>query len=591
MESFNPRRAARTAWQVFGSRYALTAPVLGLLAIPAVVSVIILYSGYPQGALWLWWLLTAISWGVPVLVLLAFRFTILPAHERESRPVATLIAFIIAGFLRGIALVPITVSMGVAESTTAWSRVLGGALFVTVLLGMSSLAVGAARSYRVAADALYEVRSELELLRASMNERIRNQRVDMLERALNALAPTMKSLREALSRVRNRGDAESLALRLRDTVDVVVRPLSSSLGREQASFEMPRVTSRGRRRTSEIMQKMPVGQFVLPGTFVLLLLTLTFGSLTTHLQPGEIVITLGLVALTTFMILWLAKFLLRSLEMPFIVGVGVYGFIHIAIGLIGLLLASEGVVHIPRNLTIGYVVLITAVSMALYFYLCIELLRERALTRQQETITELNRTVSSLRQQLNVNSKRIANVLHGPVQSALFASALRLQQSETVDDELVERILGDLDAALTKLAETDLERPDLDLFLEEIRRVWGSATTLDVIEAVPVLAELERDSTATQCVVEVIREGVNNAIKHGEASEIVVEFDRPEAGIVQVCVVNNGRVLTGLSRGGYGTTVLNDMTHDWTIRAVNGKTVLTAKVALDPTTTVEEKKE
>jgi signal transduction histidine kinase len=173
----------------------------------------------------------------------------------------------------------------------------------------------------------------------------------------------------------------------------------------------------------------------------------------------------------------------------------------------------------------------------------------------------------------------------------LFASALRLQQSESVDDQLVERILSDLDAALTKLAETDLERPDLDLFLAEIKQVWGSTTSLDVIEAVPVRVELDRDSTATQCVVEVIREGVNNAIKHGEASEIIVEFDRPEAGIVQVCVVNNGRVLTGLANGGYGSTVLNDMTHDWTIRAVNGKTVLTARVALDPNTKVEETKE
>ena len=591
MEKFRPRISARSAWLIFGSRHALTGPVLGVLAIPAVVSVIILYAGYEDGPLWLWWLLTGLSWGVPVLVLLVFRLTILPTRDRPSRPVLTLVAFLIAGIIRGTVLVPITIQIGVAQSTTAWSRILGGALFVALVLGLAALAIGASRSYREAADALYAVRIELEELRESMNGRIRRQRLDMLERAMKALAPTMKSLRELLGKVRNRGDAESVALRLRDTVDVVVRPLSASLAREQSLIEIPKTTSRRRRRMRDIVQLMPVGRFILPGTFVLLMLVTTVGSLSTHLPLQEVLFTLAMVAATTFITLWLARATLGDVQMPFVLGVAVYAIVHVVIGLIGVVLALQNVVHIPVNLLVGYVIVIAAVSMVIYFYLCIEMLRERALERQHETIAELNKTVSSLRQQLNVNAKRIANVLHGPVQSALFASALRLQQAEAVDDLLVERILSDLDAALTKLAETDLERPDLDLFLAEIKQVWGSTTTLDVFEAVPVRAELDRDSTATQCVVEVIREGVNNAIKHGEASEIIVEFDRPEAGIVQVCVVNNGRVLTGLASGGYGSSVLNDMTHDWTIRAVNGKTVLTARVALDPNAKVEETKE
>jgi len=591
MDTFRPRVSAQSAWRLFGSRYALTSPVLGVLAIPAIISVVILYAGYEHGALWMWWLLTGLSWGVPVLVLLAFRFTVLPGRERESRPILTLIAFLVAGLVRGVALVPVTVQIGVAESSTAWSRVLGGAIFVTLVLGLAALAVGASRSYRVAADELYAVRVELEELRESMNERIRRQRMNILERAMNALSPTMKSLRQVLGMVRNRGDAESVALRLRDTVDVVVRPLSASLAREQLEIDIPRPVSRRRRRRRDLMQLMPVGRFVLPGTFVLLLLITTVGSLTTHLTPQEVGLTLAMIALSTFVILWLARLILGDVQMPFILGASVYGIIHIVIGLIGLLLVTSDIVHVPKNLTVGYIVVIMAIAMVIYFYLCVELLRERALERQQETIAELDKTVSSLRQQLNVNSKRIANVLHGPVQSALFASALRLQQAEAVDEELVDRILLDLDAAMTKLAQADLERPDLDLFLAEIKQVWGSTTSLDVIEAVPVRADLDRDSTATQCVVEVIREGVNNAIKHGEASEIVVEFDRPEVGIVQVCVVNNGRVLSGLGSGGYGSSVLNDMTHNWTIKAVNGKTVLTAKVALDPTANIEETKE
>jgi len=578
------RLSREAAWAMFGSRYALTAPVFGLLAIPAIVSVIILYSANDEGPLWLWWLLTGISWGVPVAVLLIFRATVLPVRERPSRPGLTLIAFVVAGLVRGLALVPVTVALGIAQPGSLVTRILGGAIFMSLVLSLSALAVAAARTYRVAADGLFATQVELEELKQSMGERIRQQRLLLLDRAMSALAPTMESLRVILASVQTREDAAKVALDLRDTVDVVIRPLSASLAREQTAIELTQVDRKPLFYWRNLTQLMPVGRFILPGTFVILLVLFTAGSLTTHIPLGEVILTLSLVALTTFVVLWLARLVLGRVPMPYFLGAIVYTIIHAAIGMTGAYLVTAGIVHVPRNLVIGYVALIIAISLAIYFYLSVELLRSDALERQIEIIGLLNLAVSSMRQQFNVNAKRIANVLHGPVQSALYASALRLQQVDRVDEVLVARILDDMDAALAKLAETDLERPDLDLFIDEIKQVWGDATSLDVIEAVPVLDELALDATATQCVVEVIREGVNNAIKHGEASEIIVEFDRPADGLVQVCVVNNGQVLAGLASGGYGSSVLDDMTHTWSIRPVNGKTVLTAQVALNVTT-------
>lgn len=590
MQNQRYRLTAQRAWQVFGSHYALTAPVLTILGIPAVVSVMVLYAGDPEGPLWLWWLLTAVSWGVPVLVLLVFRWTMLPSRERESRPILTLIAFVVAGVTRGAVLVPITIAMGIADVSTAVPRILGGALFTTMVLSLAALAVTAARTYQAVAGSLFATQQELEQLKLTMSEQIQRQCRDMVERAFGALQPTVSSLRNALGMVKNRQDAEQAAARLRDTVELVVRPLSQSLAGEPANIDMPPPVKRRRPRWRILVYPVPLGSFILPGSFVVLMFATSIGSLTTHVPMNVVVMALGIILATTYLVLWLARLVFRQVDVGFLVGVVLYVLIHLTIAVVGVLVVSSDIVKVPRNLVVGFIGVIIADSLFIYFFLGVEFVRQQALARQRETIAELNVAVSSLRQQLNVNAKRIANVLHGPVQSALFASALRLQQSDAPDDALVERILGDLDSALHKLAETDLERPNLDSFLAEIQQVWGETTSLDVIEVVPVRSELERDSTATQCVVEVIREGVNNAIKHGEASEIVVEFDRPEAGIIQVCVVNNGRVLTSLAPGGFGSSVLNEMTHEWSIRAVNGKTVLSAQVALNPNQVVSEAK-
>ena len=90
---------------------------------------------------------------------------------------------------------------------------------------------------------------------------------------------------------------------------------------------------------------------------------------------------------------------------------------------------------------------------------------------------------------------------------------------------------------------------------------------------------LAKDSSATQAVVEVVSDGISNAVKHANANTTTVEVSTGEGSSVIVRVSNPANEIHKQGSG-LGTMVLNQLAICWSLENALGQTTLEAKLAL-----------
>jgi signal transduction histidine kinase len=89
---------------------------------------------------------------------------------------------------------------------------------------------------------------------------------------------------------------------------------------------------------------------------------------------------------------------------------------------------------------------------------------------------------------------------------------------------------------------------------------------------------LNANADAAECMPEVLREAVNNSVKHGGARNVSVEIDPKSRGLLSLVVINDGAPLEPQKIKGYGSNVLDELTHEWSIANTHRGVQLSALV-------------
>ena len=198
---------------------------------------------------------------------------------------------------------------------------------------------------------------------------------------------------------------------------------------------------------------------------------------------------------------------------------------------------------------------------------------------QKDVNRELEQLVSQLRQRAWVAKKNLARLVHGQVQSELFAAYLQLSQANQPDAQLYQQAGARIERAMGALNQTGGQAQDFEATLEQIVATWGANFNVNTDISGQALAALRADQVATACAVEVILEAVNNAAKYGTSgqADLVVKLTEDSNLYIEV---TNGADAGGASSAGYGSTVLDDVTHEWEFEITEGIAKLTAEVIL-----------
>jgi signal transduction histidine kinase len=188
---------------------------------------------------------------------------------------------------------------------------------------------------------------------------------------------------------------------------------------------------------------------------------------------------------------------------------------------------------------------------------------------------------ASLRQELWLNRRRTASVLHGPVQAALFASAMKLSQESKPTPQLVAEVEKDIAQALEKLNNpSNLEGEDISDLLNQIVEIWSDAADIAIEIPEALEAAITKRPLASEALIEISREFITNAIKHGKASKVSLKVSRLDGARIAIEVIDDGQGLPPGAKPGFGSKLLSELSLVWRQSRVGDATVSYAEIVL-----------
>jgi|GEM_PF-4599026 len=180
-----------------------------------------------------------------------------------------------------------------------------------------------------------------------------------------------------------------------------------------------------------------------------------------------------------------------------------------------------------------------------------------------------------------ITISRLATFLHGQVQGELLALALNLfDMADAValgklsTAESRSRVLSVV-AGLDRVEETlhgDLavlvphDGEALALVLEEISRTWVGVVSISIAAIQPIALD-GLSSAQSESVLEIVREAINNAVKHGSATQIDVSIEVAGHELA-IVITDNGIGYRHRDEHGIGMSRIAALTSSWAISNV-----------------------
>lgn len=559
-------------YRQFSSPLAFSKRTLLVIAFPLISANLTLDYGREPGTL-LQWLTVSI---VGYLALLVGALIVGKIFNKWQVPLPFYLpTYWLLGFLRGTAIYVAGTSIGIVDQREIAYRLLGSSTYAFCVIPIATILVS---NFNRANSSLRTLQAQTLRRTSRLNSmklEIAEQKTEIASRVSGLLMPVISDLIQRVNAAKTSDIGKQIAA-LRSTVDTVVRPLSQSVAREGNQLSDPQVELDRVNLISRLnpKTKLQVSQLFLPGlsAFLLTLMCsspiITFGGLYT----GSIVLLV--MAVATFGILAIFKRRTANLQLTaipavFLVMLGYTLITAVVTAAIAILQPHLLVISGPRLISLNII-------FGLVFFAAQS--RYQLLQQSSKALEEVNRELELLnaqaKQELWINRRRIATVLHGPVQAALYSSAIRLAQAKRPSKKLLQEVNQDLGEALNALRFDQTEITPVRTVIHEIVEVWSGVCEIYFNVPKSVYDITKRHPNAAESFVEIIREATSNAIKHGGATEIEVTA-KLSKGLIELQVLNNGKAPTKKEAStGYGTQILNELALNWKLDALGENKVL-----------------
>jgi signal transduction histidine kinase len=510
-----------------------------------------------------------------IAVLLIAR-RLLVGRQEKSRPGYVLAAFLVAGFARGVVILALDVSTGQHNVGEELFRLLGGPIFTFVTLTLSAVLASNYQRHRESLAALADERYRLQIRSAGIRAKVQIQREELLEKVRSLLDPAIAKIQASLSGTSSTEAVSSL----RSTVDDVVRPLSIEVA--EASDELEAESGK-----AEIREKAPIPKTIFLGEF---LVPLWAGFITSIvLVPVAFLFETPLNSLLILLAIFFSMFLglgliqkltiklpvppvLASVVIPLLNAASLTTFYLIAPAMSWAVSTEQIHALLLFGLSVG------GTTFAAQF----AQLQRKATTEKLVAVNlQLEILNASLRQELWLNRRRTASVLHGPVQAALFASAMKLSQEQKPTPELVAEVERDIAAALEKLSNpSNLEGENVSEVLNQIVEIWSDAAQISIEIPEALQTAITKAPLTSEALIEISREFITNAIKHGKASKVSLKVSRLDGARIAIEVVDDGQGLPPGAKPGFGSKLLSELSLVWRQTRVGDSTMSYAEIVL-----------
>lgn len=186
-------------------------------------------------------------------------------------------------------------------------------------------------------------------------------------------------------------------------------------------------------------------------------------------------------------------------------------------------------------------------------------------TELREVAARMRWALAKHRQAAWAQQQQLSRALHGNVQSRIVSLALQLQLHPPADvSNAISTLTLDIDHALS--AGSPHSWPST---FDDIVALWSPAIQLSWDISPDFEKAMQADSVALRAVVEVLREGITNAVRHSAARHIHVTLAAGPAEI-HVRIQDDGAGAGSISTPGLGTQLLDAVCLEWDLQLSDG---------------------
>ena len=587
-----------------GGPYAVTLRGLLVILLPSILPNVVYDSVTSGGSPLAWGLVGLAGTGVGGVVYLILGAIFLPQRPRRSRPVTAFIVFGLAGVTRGAVIAYLSFSTGLAAQPLWTFRIVGATVLGICWFALAAIIVDAWSRNQVVINELQARQQSASIQRTQAEATLRQAR----ESINDALLSRMITITSTLASVAQHGSdpqvARRVASEMHATVKDVVRPLSHTLALTtpivvQVGAPIESLGQRSRRWLRSVTRDALT---IDPYHPMITALVVTPSAIPGAIRAYGVVPGLfgaATIGAFTWVILNGARTLHARRTAPlgrwsWLPAVVTYLLVGAACSLVPVAAQLiRGGTWIEGWASGGQVLFILTPIAALGAAVVAAEDRRRTLGERelQAAVTQAEWSTHRVQQEAWAANRLLARELHGGVQSELTAAALRLEAwSRNPDPQTLDAVLDQVRLAVDRvndLMSRGVEPPPVDVrrALDSICDVWISLARIDIDLRPEVALTLEQDQAAAVTVIEVVRECLGNAIRHGRASQVSIEVAFLAEGVaagdaVALTITDNGVGSSAAAVPGLGSQLLDQICLRWTRTSTRPGTRVEAVVTL-----------
>ncbi|MGI9117879.1 MAG: hypothetical protein ACR2JV_09650 [Gaiellales bacterium] len=571
--------AGRATLAVLGSRSACSWAVLAIYA-PLGIAIqspgnAAAFGGSPAR----WAVASAIGMCALGAVLGAMRIA---CRSGRPRPSAVLAVYAIGGVAQSVTFGLAAVAIGADDELHLAFRV-SGILFHVPLLAVIGYAVGRHDAHRRVIADLERARGRLVAIGQSLEAELDRLEAELAGAVRASLEPALAGLDRALEQAAGASERANAVAALDVLIEQRIRPLSHDLAAGTTQVDRFADEAQALPARVPVPARFRLADGISPGVVAAALVIALLPTALRDLTPVQVLVYEAAFVGAMWFALTLARRAVRDAVVR--TPVGVVALVAIPVALGSAVFQAIGAVGTarPTGMTATVAAFFALIGAVTVSTMLVQARRAASEAELAAVTAHLDRALALLRRRQRLVTRRLAFLVHGSLQGALHAAALRIAEATTVDEALITAIRRDVDAALAQIDQAPRERSERTAtMLGEVTGVWGELRKVSTRIDATVAPALHADADADEAVAEVVREAINNAFRHGGADHIDIAATVADdvSAIVVTVRDDGGGAMAG--RRGLGSALFDDLCRTWSVTRSTRDTTFHAEIPLRP---------
>lgn len=531
------------------------------------------------------------SAAVFILIVMYLRGTLSKIARPGMRFIATLAVIVTAWIIRSVTFNLLLPEYAGINSFFEVIRAAMGVLYICFIMLIVSEVIDRGSSHRLLLTELNGRRQELEESLDTFSDRLAQAKASLDLAIHEVIAPSLSTLDVVFTANKISQKGTDQAQQLRDILTLNIRPTLDDLASAAPYSARPEEAMRP--DAPRISRNINIPDSIRPAFMVVPIRVFTLIVFFTYTNAAT--------AVSVFFILlisWPALSLIRryfplscresptlnavfTLSVIFLVTLGVPNLIMLA-------LFHEVLLYFQPIFVVVSILFSVAIAWCIAAAQIIERNRRRLEQELQDTNEQMQISISQLHQELWFYRRNLMWIIHGPVQSALVSAALKLEETEHVDQAEMNELRDQIDTAYATLHTTGSGHPSFSGFLELLSRLWGGLCEITVNDPGNLIIQIDESASIAASASEIVRESVSNAVRHGSATLVSIFIDSSVERLVSIEIGDNGSGLDKNAVLGLGSELFDSLAFRWSRSSSVSGTVVRCDLAWGSHSVIEQ---